>query len=130
MGMHRARPAFVRGSRTATLTIASGASVSDAVDTGGYALLALETPAAWTAAALTFQHSRDGSTSWTDLYDDQGTEVSIPSAALSTTASRTIVDNTILNRLAPLRYLRVRSGTAAIPVAQAAQRQFVLSMEM
>lgn len=73
-------------------------------------------PAAWTAAELTFQVSADGIT-YGDLYEADATEVSVMAAA-----SRYI-------RLEPsawavIRYLKVRSGTSAAPVNQAAQRTF------
>lgn len=110
--------------RTVTATIANGASLSGAVDLGGYRVAALDMPAGWTAAALTFQASNtDGS--YGDLYDEAGAEVTVPSAAVA--ASRRIVPgSTLALHLLAHRYLKVRSGTAAAAVAQAAERAITL----
>lgn len=96
-------------------TIASGQSLSGIVDLGGHALVAIRMPAAWTAAVLTFQASDDDDDAFTDVYAADGIEVTAQAAA-----SRWIA-------IAPpdfvsARYLKVRSGTAAAPVNQAAER--------
>lgn len=108
-------------------TIANGTALSDAVNLGGHVISAIHMPAAWTAAALTFQASDDGGTTWRDVYDDAGTEVTIASAAV--VASRAIVNKTILEQLAGLTTVRLRSGVTATPVNQAAQRAIVLVLK-
>lgn len=100
-----------------TVTIASGQSLSPQVDTGGRRLAAIKVPAAWTAAALTFQASVDAGVTWGDLYDDSGNEVS-----LAITAGRMIALDALAMVLSPFRYLKLRSGTSASPVAQGADR--------
>jgi len=101
--------------KSLTLTIAEGASLSGAIDcTRGRYPGRIVMPAAWTAAALTFQVSDDGTT-YRNLYDEYGTEVTVQAAA-----SRDI-------RLEPAnwftaRYLKIRSGTSGTPVNQAAAR--------
>ena len=80
-------------------------------------------PASWTAANLTFQGSDTEAGTYSDLYDDAGTEISVTAAA-----SRTIVGST-LDRVVPLRFLKVRSGTTATPVNQAAARTVLLVMK-
>lgn len=98
------------------LAIAEGASLSGALAlVGGTGPVRLYMPAAWTPAALTVQESHDGGDTWLDLYDASGTEYSIAAAA-----SRAIV-------LPPAdfpdgRLIRLRSGTAASAVNQAAAR--------
>ena len=44
---------------TGTVTILSGASLSDSISLGNRHLMSIIIPAAWTAAALTFQFSTD-----------------------------------------------------------------------
>lgn len=104
-----------------TATIALGESLSGAVDLTSLRLQGVAMPAAWTAAVLTFQGSADGTT-YQDVYDDAGNEVIVQAAA-----GREIgFQNDVRRRLAPWRWLQVRSGTAAVPVAQAAARTLTL----
>lgn len=99
-------------------TIASGASVSGDLDLGTARLGRIVMPAAWTAADLTFQASYDG-TAWNNLYDNVGGEYKVVAAA-SRSMLLPLVD------MLSVRYLRLRSGTSATPVVQAAARSIVL----
>lgn len=93
-------------------TIAAGASLSDAVDLINYDLVALQIGANWTAASITFQSSEDG-VEYSNVYDSGGTEISYAGAG----ASRFILVNTAhLGQFG--RYIKIRSGTAAVPVNQ------------
>jgi len=96
---------------TKTATIAQGASLSDAVDTGGLTILSILMPATWDAAVLTFQGSLDGVT-YGNVYDESGNEYTVQAAA-----SRAIgID--AASPLLGFRYIKVRSGTAASAVNQ------------
>lgn len=106
---------------TTTVTIASGASLSGAADLDQYTLAAVVLPAAWTAAALTFQVTYDG-TNYFDLSDYFDGEVTVSSTIA--VASKAI-------SLRPSQFLRVagvkvRSGTSGTPVNQAAARIITL----
>lgn len=101
--------------------IASGQSLSGALDFGALVLSRIDMPAEWTAAALTFQVSADGVT-YVNLYDESGNEVTVASAAV--VASRGIALSWI--NYGSIRYLKVRSGTSALPVAQGADRTLTL----
>lgn len=97
----------------ATATILNGQSLSAPIDLANHVLSCIELPSAWTAAVITLQVSSDGVT-YRDLWDENG-EVSFQAAA-----NRSI-------RLSSwgwfaIRYVKIRSGTAAAPVAQAADR--------
>ncbi len=97
-----------------TATIASGASLSDALDLTGLTVVGLQMPSTWTAAAITLESSADNAT-FDDVYDSEGNELS-----LTADASRFIP-------LAPTAmvsypYLKLRSGTSGTPVNQAATR--------
>lgn len=99
-------------------TIASGAAISSAIDLGVERAHRLAFPAAWTAAVVTFQTSADGAT-FNDLYDQFG-EITLGTAA----ASRSILMPQ--EAFFGVRYLKVRSGTSASPVNQAAARSLTL----
>lgn len=101
-------------------------AVSGGVDLGTNQLVAFEIPANFTAATLTFQSkSKQKGTAdigddtdpeeeenWRNVFDTSGTEISI-----TVTANKVVVPTAaIAAALAPLRYLRIRSGTAASPV--------------
>ncbi|WP_234680804.1 hypothetical protein [Bradyrhizobium monzae] len=97
----------------APATILSGQNLSAPIDLANHALAGIEMPSAWTSAVITFQVSSDGVT-YRDFWDENG-EVSFQAAA-----NRAI-------RIASwswfaIRYLKIRSGTSATPVAQAADR--------
>lgn len=109
---------------TATATIAAAGSLSGAVDLLENQLHAVVIPAGWTAAAVSFQVSLDNVT-WVDLYNSAG-EVSITSA--NAVAGRAIVvDSGVFSGF---RYLKIRSGVAATPVAQVAERVLGLSLRV
>lgn len=97
-----------------TATIPSGESLSNAVRLGERKHVGLIMPSAWTAADVTFQVSADGAT-FVNLYDKTGTE-----ASTKADASQGIQLGDF--DLAPWEYLKLRSGTAAVPVVQAAAR--------
>lgn len=103
---------------TATATIANGASLSNAVSLGTSDLISIIMPAAWTAAALTYQFSVDG----TNFYDAYSATAEL--TATSTGASRIININAATYDAA--RYIKIRSGTSATPVNQAADRTLTL----
>jgi hypothetical protein len=103
---------------TTTATIANGASLSGAVNLSGFTLIGIDMPASWTAANLTLQASVDNST-WDNVFDQTGTEVTITAAA-----SRFILLNPA--DFVSVRYLRVRSGTSGTPVNQGGARTITL----
>lgn len=111
------------------VTIANNAALSTAVRMAGNVIAAIHIPAAWTAAALTFQASLDDGVTWMDVYDDGGTELSIAAGSIPTASTRAIVNATILEKLAGLAMFRLRSGTSAVPVNQGAQRVITLVLK-
>ena len=92
-------------------TIAQDASLSDACNLRGEILVGVRMPAVWDAANLTFQVSMDNVT-YLNAYDILGAEVVVTVTAVSTHIWVHPDD------LAGYRWVKVRSGTAAIPVAQ------------
>jgi hypothetical protein len=99
--------------------IANGASLSGAVAIHPNSLVGIVMPADWTAANLTFQVSHDDGTTFNNLYDKDGTEVTVTAAD-----DRYITLEPAL--WAGIRHLKVRSGTAGTPVNQGAARTLQL----
>lgn len=103
--------------------IANGTSLSPAFSVSNGRLIAIQMPAAWTAAGLTFQGSMDNVT-YTDLYDSLGNEISVTVAAGHGIA----IDVTVF---AGWQFLKIRSGTGAAAVNQTADRTFLIcSMQL
>ena len=102
------------------VTIASGASLSSAVNLRGGLLATIEMPAAWDAANLTFQSSGDGVT-FANLYDENGTEVTV----VASTSRRIRLEP---SQWAAIQQIKVRSGTSGTAVNQSAARTLYLEV--
>jgi hypothetical protein len=109
--------------------IHAGQSLSDPVNCGGLWLLRTVMPDAWTKAPLTFQVSVDG-VDYNDLYRMQdavgsyvGYEVVVPDVA----AGAVFTSPSGIG--GPVNWIKLRSGTRNIPVAQAADRAFRLVLD-
>jgi hypothetical protein len=99
-------------------SITSGQSLSAEVDIGAKTLHGIAMPAGWDAAAMTFQVSVDGGTTWLEM---QST-----SAAISYTVAANqyiAVDPAIWRGV---NAVKVRSGTSGSPVNQTATRSIGL----
>jgi hypothetical protein len=106
-------------SLSAGYTITASGGISASVATGGVAmgadtLVGIWMPATWVTAALTFQVSPDGGTTWLELFNDSGTAISITAAA-SQYISLVINSNYTWRGI---NMLKVRSGTSGAPVVQ------------
>ena len=89
---------------TKTVTITSGQTVSDAIDTQGLDMVQIEMPAAFTGITMTFQSSLDNST-FNACYNTSGTALSCTVAA-----SRNILISP--QDFAGVRYIKLVSGSA------------------
>jgi len=102
-----------------SVTIASGQSLSAAIPIGEDIPVGIVMPATWTAAALTFQVSVDGGTTWVEMYDNTGTAVSL-----------TVDINRYVQLAASswfgINHIKIRSGTSGSPVTQGADRILTL----
>lgn len=103
---------------TTTATITSGQAVSAGVDLGEQRLAGIILPAGWDAASLSFQTSIDG-TNWVELADTSG----LIGVAAPAVGRMMMVDPATFYGV---RWLKVRSGTAASPVNQTAGRDITL----
>lgn len=95
-------------------TVPNGAALSEAIDLRGYEPLAVQMPAAWTAAGLSFEVSDDG-VNFADLYNTSG------EYTLTVATDRAVALSTP-NELSGFQFIKVRSGTTGTPVNQGADR--------
>jgi hypothetical protein len=110
----------------ATATIANGGSQSQEIDTQGAAFLGLVLPAAIdSATSITFLVSGTQGQGWQKLTDGAGTEV-----ALTVAASLSVAPTSAQAAcLAPWRYMKLRLGTAAVPVTATADRVIGIALK-
>lgn len=101
-----------------SVSIANGASLTASINLLDSPVVAIQMPASWTTADLTFQGSNDG-TNFFNVYNLSGDEYTITAAA-----SRYIVLSPFEFQWA--RYIKIRSGTAGTPVTQGGARTLVL----
>jgi hypothetical protein len=99
-----------------TATIASGAALSDAVDTKGYRVIGVATPSAITSTTVTFQGSDDNSSFYA---------IQDASAAISITVA---VDELVL--LSPQVVEGVRYIKLAVDTAEAAARSIKVVLKL
>lgn len=105
-----------------TVTIASGATGQSAeIDLTGSTLVAIVMPAAWTTANLTVLASTTSGGTFNPVYDESGNEY-----VITASTSRVITFAATPCVMAPLRYIKLRSGTAATPVDQTTTRTLYL----
>ena len=109
--------------KTFTCTIASGASLSDAINLRGYTPMTLIMPGTWTAASVSFQTSSDGAT-FGNLYYLSTlavTEYAITSPAAS---YQIVLPPEVF--FTGATHLKIRSGTAGSPTNQGGARTMTL----
>lgn len=107
--------------RVKSVTIASGASLSDLANVAEMSLCGVFMPTAWTAAGLALEASQDG-VNFYPVYNLDGASV----WAGTVGADRYVPINRAIT-LGAL-YLKVRSGTSAVPVNQGAARALGLAL--
>jgi len=100
--------------------IQAGASLSDGLDCTAGRIVRFFTPPAWTGSNVTFQLSFDGVT-WANLVNRSGAEI------VAAVKPNSVI---ILTEYAgQIAHIKIRSGTAAAPVVQAARRDFKTIIE-
>lgn len=97
------------------VTILNGASQSPELDITDRVILAVELPAAWTAADITLLAAQKSGGTFVPVKNQDGTDVKFTVAA-----SQLNVISALLTQ--GLRFVKLRSGTAAVPVNQGADR--------
>lgn len=110
--------------KVTTVTIAASGSTA-VLYVGAGRLVSIQMPSAWTAANLTFQGSSDGTT-YNDIYDKAGTELSVTAAASETLLLQTLL---AAGGLDGAVWLKIRSGTTGTPVTQNAARALICTVQ-
>lgn len=102
-----------------TVTIPINTALSNAVDLGGFTPVGIYLPGAWTAAALGIVASPD---------NNQFSTVNTPTAeyAIASPVAGTLTAIPPTDLLVVDRWIKIRSGTAASPVNQAAARTLTI----
>ena len=109
-----------RGVGAIPVTIAAGQSLSLEIDTQGFPLAGLSVPSNYTGTTITAQAAQKPGGSFQDVRDATGAEVVI------TVAANRIVALGAGSTLALLRFLKLRSGTAASPTVQGSSVRLLL----
>ena len=101
----------------ASVTISTAADgLSPVLDLGGHDIHSYCMSTDWTAAGLTFRGSHRSTDFIYDIYTSTGGELT------HTVGANQLITFANVAQLEGLRYIQFRSGTAAVPVAQAAAR--------
>jgi len=98
-------------------TFAASASLSSEINLSGFNLHAIQCPSALTNTTFTFLGCDVKGGTYQSIYDDAGTEVSV-----TVGTSRCVSLTNVALALAPYQWIKVRGGTAATPVVEAAAR--------
>ena len=108
-----------------TIPDAADGLMEAGVDLEAYGDAAIQMPAAWTAADLTFQGAVTLAGTYADVYDSDGNELTV-SAAQARAIGLTAAEASVLRAF---RFVKMRSGTSAVPVQQAADRTVTLILK-
>lgn len=112
---------ITRYTRKFIATIAASGSVSDAIDLDGEIIAAIVMPATFTGTSLTFQAAASVDGTFQNVYDDSGAELTA-----TVGQGKVVVNKSVLEALAALRYLKIRSGTAGAPTTEGADRTLTI----
>lgn len=98
-----------------SITIAAGATgLSPEIDLGGGTLFALELPAGWVSADVTFMAATSPGGTYRSVVGDDGVEVKATVGA----GDKIVPLANVAVHLAALRWVKIRSGTFGVPVNQ------------
>ena len=113
---------LIRNWASASISIPSGSSLSGSLFIGGRPIIGIMAPVAWTAASICFDVQACPGGTFFPLYDDSGTQVTIPMSA-----SRAIANESKLEKLSAFAGFRIRSGCGVASVVdQGAARTFAI----
>ena len=109
----------------ATVTITTEADgLSNIIDLGGHNPNSYCMSTDWTAASMTFRGSHSSTNVMRDIYSSTGGELT------HTVDGNRLVTFATVAQFDGLRYIQFRSGTAALPVAQAAARSLCFGLSV
>lgn len=107
--------------QTISVTIPDGTDPSAAVDVRDFEIVAIQMPASWSAADVTFQGSVDNST-FQNIYTSDDAELVVEAAQARFVA----LMEPEITALKACMWIKVRSGTSGVPVDQNADRTLTL----
>lgn len=96
--------------------------LSDILDLGGHDIHSYCMSTAWTAASMTFRGSHRSTDFMYDIYTSTGGELT------HTVDANRLITFANIPQFEGLRFIQFRSGTAAVPVAQAAARTLCIGL--
>lgn len=108
---------------TVKVTILNGQSLSSEVNLNGLEIVGVEMPAGWDAASITLAALVADGTTFGKVQNEAGTEFTVTSPAAGLYIA---LSNAVTGVVKGLGRVKVRSGTASVPVNQTAQRDFFL----
>lgn len=118
---------MARHSKTAPASIPPGQALSGGVLLGDYTLCGIAVGSPWTAAAISYQVSFDMGNTWVELNGSNGLPVALP----GTTAAGVYYAIDVRNpSLTGVTMVKIRSGTLAAPVVQAAGGSITVVMRL
>jgi hypothetical protein len=97
----------------------SGNTLTAEINLGPAKLAAIELPASWDAAPLSFQAAKAAGGTYKNIFDSSGGEYTVPAGA-----GRTVIIP--LTDFMAFQFIKVRSGTLGTPVAQSSPRTITL----
>ena len=103
--------------------IVKGESQSTVINKSGYKNMLIIMPAVWTAADITFLVSNNPTTGFVKLVKASD-ETEITSKASASEAVN--MDGTLKEALGACAYVKIRSGTSALPVNQVDRRKLIV----
>jgi hypothetical protein len=115
------RPVASRG----YVEIADSASLSGAVDIQSARLAGLFLPASFVGSVLTFQACDTAAGTYANIYDDDGSELTVNITAVPCA----IANLTVLQALSAFPFIKIRSGTAGTPSTQTGAKGIILVLK-
>jgi hypothetical protein len=103
--------------KTGTVTILNGASLSDSIYLENRHFVGMIMPSAWTTASISFLFSSDD----VNFYNTYSLTAAL-TASTGATIADAIINIATTATFHGARYLKLRSGTALVPVTQGADR--------
>ena len=103
-----------------TVTISAGGTLSDSISLVNRHLISIQVPNGITGAVLTFQFSLDNIT----FYNAFSLTAELTTASMSALTLYNLSTTSVFHCA---RYLKIRSGTAAVPVVQPTAKIFTIT---
>ncbi len=111
-------------SQIQTATIEADESLSNSVDISRFSKFALQMPSEWTEADISFVSDDDNIGTFLPVKGADGLEIVVEAEA-----SEYVSIDIYSSVFEPLHFIKLRSGTASVPIAQESERQIKIIMK-